>query len=463
MGISDLKSSDGGVIANENFDFRVLRFVRLLHDKKAPAMPLLLEPLEGMILPESGLADVRVTYFIPPETPAGLYHGMVSVVLGNTWEEIPIELKVYPFKLVEPDVNLYIYCTAPEDPGQLDLVRKQWVDQRCHGMNCSQVPAPVTRDGELIEPSLSRLLDAYKSAGFARPLVFVDLYNRIAAEWLNTPDKSIGMWGAWFRYYPFSEKLDRRYVAAVRTLRDQAARRGLKIVLTVADEPGSHPWTTAAAQHYNDLVKAELPDVLRELTVGGGWAMKRDEDQLWKGRINIWTSNRWLADKLQLVRRDDPNAVIQVYNMAGGGSGEGGTQAARLFYGFFNWKAEAAGAAQWCYYHSGTPRENYTWPAADPAQGNVPTLRWEAAREGAKDRRYVATLEKLLEARKPTGDLRDKAAEDGAALLREISSQIKLANLEAYDPIGGGRIPAHPPGTYERWRAQIADCIERLQ
>ena len=93
----------------------------------------------------------------------------------------------------------------------------------------------------------------------------------------------------------------------------------------------------------------------------------------------------------------------------------------------------------------------------------MPTLRWEAAREGAKDRRYVATLEKLLEARKPTGDLRDKAAEDGAALLREISSQIKLANLEAYDPIGGGRIPAHPPGTYERWRAQIADCIERLQ
>ena len=79
--------------------------------------------------------------------------------------------------------------------------------------------------------------------------------------------------------------------------------------------------------------------MLRELTVGGGWAMKRDEDQLWKGRINIWTTNRWLADKLRLVRKDDPNAVIQVYNMAGGGSGEGGTQAARLFYGFFNWKA----------------------------------------------------------------------------------------------------------------------------
>ena len=75
----------------------------------------------------------------------------------------------------------------------------------------------------------------------------------------------------------------------------------------------------------------------------------------------------------------------------------------------------------------------------------------------------MATLEKLLEARKPTGDLRDKAAEDGAALLRKISGQIKLASLETYDPISGGRIPAHAPGTYEQWRTEIADCIERLQ
>jgi hypothetical protein len=461
--MSDLKSSPGRMIGRENFDVRILRYARVSQDKRTPAIPLLLESLEKTALPASSMAQIWVTYFIPADAPAGVYQGTVTVAVGERKAELPMALKVYSFKLVEPDVNLYIYCTASEDPRQLDLVRTQWVDQRCHGMNCSQLSAPVTRGGDLVVPSLARLFDAYQSAGFARPWVFVDLYNRIAAEWLNTPDKSIGMWGAWFRYYPFSERLDRRFAEAVRILRDQAAQRSLKVVLTVADEPGSHPWTTAAAQHYNDLIKREAPDVLRELTVGGGWAMKRDEEQLWKGRINIWTTNRWLAEKLELVRKNDPNAAIQVYNMAGGGSGEGGTQAARLFYGFFNWKAQAAGAAQWCYYHSGTPKENYTWPAADPAQGNVPTLRWEAAREGAKDRRYVATLEKLLKTRKPTGDRRDKAAEEGAALLREISSEIKLASLEAYDPISGGRIPAHTPGTYEHWRAEIADCIERLE
>jgi hypothetical protein len=167
--ISDLKSSSGGMIGRENFDIRVVRSVRISQDKKAPVMPLLLESLEQMTLPASGLAQIGVTYFIPPDAPAGLYKGTVTVAAGKMETDFPLELKVYPFKLVEPDVNLYIYCTPSEDPGQLDLVRKQWVDQRCHGMNCSQLPAPVTRDGDLVEPSLARLLDAYKSVGFARP------------------------------------------------------------------------------------------------------------------------------------------------------------------------------------------------------------------------------------------------------------------------------------------------------
>jgi hypothetical protein len=211
------------------------------------------------------------------------------------------------------------------------------------------------------------------------------------------------------------------------------------------------------------LIKARIPEVLRELTVGGGWAMKRDEDQLWKDRINIWTTNRWLPDKLQLVRRNDPSAAVQIYNMAGGGSAPGGTQAARLFYGFFNWKAQAAGAAQWCYYHSSTPEDNYTWPAENPAQGNVPTLRWEAVREGAKDRRYLATLENLLE--RNEGAAADKAAvvTEAKKFLHEISDQVELAGLETSNPGSGGPIHAHPPGTYEQWRAKIADYIEKLQ
>jgi hypothetical protein len=117
---------------------------------------------------------------------------------------------------------------------------------------------------------MTPLLDLYKKVGFTRPDLHADLWNRITAEWLNSPDQSIKMWGPWFRYYPFSEKLDNRFVDTVKMLREESKSRGLELVLSVADEPGSHPWTTEATQHYNDLIKAKVPDVLRELTTGGG-------------------------------------------------------------------------------------------------------------------------------------------------------------------------------------------------
>jgi hypothetical protein len=263
------------------------------------------------------------------------------------------------------------------------------------------------------------------------------------------------MWGPWFRYYPFTDALDRRYAQTVKMLRDEAHARGLDLVLAVADEAGSHPWTTEATQHYCALVKREAPDVIRELTVGGGWAMKRPEHDLWRGLINIWTTNRWLPEQLDLVRRGDPAAVIQVYNMGGDGSGPGGVESVRALYGFFLWKTGAAGAAQWTYHHGATPLNNYTWPSAEPGEGHVPTVRWEMVREGAKDRRYIATLEARLAGR--TGP----AADEARAFLDEIRGRIELAT-DQYDPIGGGRIKVQPPGTYDAWRGRLAELITRL-
>ena len=245
-------------------------------------------------------------------------------------------------------------------------------------------------------------------------------------------------------------------------IRDEAQKRNLKLVLAVADEAGSHPWTTEATQHYNRLIKQEVPDVIRELTVGGGWAMKRPEHELWKGLINIWTTNRWLPEQFALVRANDPEAKFQLYNMGGAGSQAGGLQSVRNLYGFFNWKAKAHGVAQWVYYHDGTPEHNYTWPAQNApgsaAQGNVPTLRWEAMREGVKDRRYIATLEARLVGK---GDKAAMLVAEAREFLKKIELQIELRHLD-YDAISGGRIPAQAAGVYEQWREKVAELIEKL-
>ncbi len=453
---TDLVGPSGGKIGAENLDVRAIRYVKVTDGGKSEVIPLLLEAFDTRRVAPNRLQQFWITYYIPEDAPPGLYEGKVRISTeGRQRLELPLRLRVNAFRLAEPDLAIYIYYAASTNPSDLDLIRKELVDQRCHGMNVSTVTPPVTRDGDLARDAFTPFLDVYKEAGFARRSIHIGLWNRTTSEWLNTPDRSIGMYAPWFRYYPFSKELDDRYVRTVRMIEQEAKARGLELILAVADEAGSHPWTTEATQHYYDLIKTHVPDVVRELSVGGGWAMKRPEHELWKGRINIWTTNRWLPDKLAIVRRNDPNAKIGIYNMAGKGSAPGGLQSTRIFYGFFNWKARADGVAQWVYGHPGTPAHNYVWPAADPSEGRVPTLHWEAVREGAKDRRYTATLEQRL-AGKEGG-----TAERARQLLEEIAAQVELRTGD-YDPIHGGRVPAHPPGTYDRWRDSIADAIEQL-
>ena len=140
--------------------------------------------------------------------------------------------------------------------------------------------------------------------------------------------------------------------------------------------------------------------------------------------------------------------------MAGAGSRPGGVTAPRNFYGFFAWKAGVGGVAQWVYHHSSTPEHNYVWPAE--GGGTVPTLRWEAVREGTKDRAYIEALEQRLKGR--TGPV----AEAGRALLAEISSNVELAH-EDYDAISGGRIHSPSPETIDEWRRRIAAAVVALE
>jgi hypothetical protein len=460
----DLTGPGGQVIPASWLDVRVVRPVGVPKDGKTETVPLLLESFDRVRIPDGVRRQCWITYRIPEDAAPGDYAGKLRIICdGKEKLVLPLTITVYPFKLADSDINFYIYAEDPAEPASLT----RWLtDQRLHGMNLGMVSVPVTREGELIVADLRVKLDAYAKAGLPRRRIRIDLWNRITAEWLNDPDKTIGMWGPWFRYYPFSGKLDRRFVEAVKTIRDECRARGYEPIIGVGDETGSHDWTIPAVKHYNELLKREVPDVVRELTVGGGWAGGVPEHEHFKGLVNVWTTNRWLPDKLEIVRRDDSKAVIQLYNMGGAGSGPGGVLAARALYGYYAWKAGVGGVAQWVYNHSSTPEHNYAWPAcasragASPASldsggGTVPTIRWEAVREGVKDRRYIATLEAMLAGRK------GPAADAARVYLDSIAAKIELKH-EDYDPVSGGRVPAASAAAYEEWRAGIADYIVRL-
>jgi len=56
---------------------------------------------------------------------------------------------------------------------------------------------------------------------------------------------------------------------------------------------------------------------------------------------------------------------------------------------------QAAGMAQWVY--GDNDSHSHVWAAKEKDGGPVPTVHWEAIREGAKDRQYIATLEKMIQ------------------------------------------------------------------
>ena len=457
VGVTDLAGPGGKKIPAANLDVRAVRYAKVTARGKTETIPLLLEKGGPKAVAANRIQQFWITYFVPEDAAAGTYEGRVRILVGG--EErlaMPLALTVHPFRLADPPLDLYLYYNHPTEPSALGLIARQLADQRCHGMTVSTLGAPVTHEGDLAREALAPFLDAYRKTGFPGKHVYVGLWNRITAEWLNEPDKSIQMYGPWFRYYPFSEALDKRYVDTVKMIREEARERGLELVLQVADEAGSHPWTIPATQHYLDLVRRQAPGTLLELTCGGGWAMGYPEHDLWKGRLDIWSTNRWLADKLEIVRKREPDAKFLPYNMAGGGSLPGGLEAARAFFGCFVWKARALGGAQWTYWHNATPEDNYTWPAEAAGEGNVPTLRWEAAREGAKDLRYLALLESRLQG--ASGPACDAAR----ALLGEIAEKTDLRTGE-YDPITGGRIPAQAAEVYDGWRARAAALIVKLK
>jgi hypothetical protein len=49
----------------------------------------------------------------------------------------------------------------------------------------------------------------------------------------------------------------------------------------------------------------------------------------------------------------------------------------------------------------------------------------------------------------------------GEKVPRRLAARI-LLRTDQYDPIGGGRAAAEPPGTLDQWRGRMAELIQRL-
>jgi len=142
----------------------------------------------------------------------------------------------------------------------------------------------------------------------------------------------------------------------------------------------------------------------------------------------------------------------------------------RFKAGFFFWKTGATGQFYWAYYSpQGNPYDDLDgidWCVAYPGNGRpVPTIEWEALREGIDDFRYVYTLERAIARARAEGSAQAAStAEEAGRLLDELRDDV-VSDLEEYErrKLNFHTESIWPAEKYDDWRSRIARMIVRLQ
>ena len=159
----------------------------------------------------------------------------------------------------------------------------------------------------------------------------------------------------------------------------------------------------------------------------------------------------------------------------------------RFHYGLYTWRTGAKGFFEWHYTATEFVKDGKkywpwmdkdgvlhnggdVWPmyAALSPMGPVPTISWEAVREGVDDYRYLLTLSKLIEqARRGRNDQAKRLAGKAAKVVETMMAKIRIdADRKRHRDIGASAVRAVRSvrtEDYDAFRRTVAEFIIRLQ
>jgi hypothetical protein len=448
--VSELTAPGDAAIPADHLDVRVVRCVREIVDADAKSYrlrPLLLEKRPAFDLAAGKTAQVWLTVQAPGDAAAGTYAGTVTVSPEQgTPTALRVQVCVLPFTL--PSAPVELSMCFPRPPDDDDLLRKQLIDLREHGMTGVEAGPGAfveSRDRHFGDDDVAatiarsrRLMAAFRAAyGQWRFPVTFEVGHQIAYHW--DPTKN------WFVFWPHDPTIEADFLKAINVVEKLGAEDGWPPLRAYAlDEAGAHGLLDEAVYYYG-LIKQRKPELTTWTTIGGGIAMGHDEIGQLSPVVDFLSTNRFTPEIAKALT--DRGKPFGVYN------GAGDTLAgARFFFGFYGWKTGAQQVLQWAYSFGESalqgnglrqPDEGYIYNAPD---GPLPSLQWEAAREGVDDYRYIELL-------------RQAAGKDAPAVLGEIMSQIPWT----FQAIASGdRTPPPHPSTLRKWRERIAERLIAL-
>ena len=429
--------------------------------------PMFIFPEASVNVPAGDTQRFWLTVYVPPDSSPGTYRTTLRVLAADAAAvDLPLAVEVLPLKLPEPDVTYGMYYRHAHQYPEFqteEFFRRSMQDMRAHGCNSMSIYANIERrqaDGTLTvdfdltgpghgigenHPAFNHQMEILDACGLlhpAHPLFFL------------ATGTSNGRFG----------NQERTIIAADEHRR---ARGWPELLWYLVDEP---------APHQRDLVR-DLSEVVHRVP-GQRTVTAIGEPGELGAYYDVWIVSESVGPIAKLVALATAlGKEVWTYNCQWNGNQPRND---RYFTGFFTWTTGVQGNWQWCYtetsggritpegeldfgavtYYEDPHRYSYVLPGPD---GNIPTLGWEARREGINDYRYLKALEAAVRAARTSPEpTRRRLAREAASFLRELRERLQRPE-QHYPATQTQRIydhvvhPGLAPAEYEEIRARIAD------
>lgn len=435
-----LSGPGGRAISPEHVDVRAARMSRFsFSSTQWEEYPLFLLPAEPAEIQSDTTRLFWLTVQAPEDAPAGVYKGAVRVQAGNAPDrEVPLSVQVLPFRLLIPPVSFAMYAGVGPQYQEKHHYRRFYEDLKAHGMTGAMHFGGIgTRHADLTQEWFSRPIGNEPWSWQEHMETLVD----------------VGLPAAGFPVVTFNMKNVPSQGGQSYPLYKQHRRSGWPELLHyVQDEIGdakrirSAKWLLGFYTH---------PDI-RKVSTTTAWELGRLYDEWIAYYTTVADPESEVLKRARRWGRD-----VGVYECNRGGNNP---VFDRYSAGLYTWKTGIKSNWIWIYILG-----ERMFALASP-DGPVPTVGWEARREGIDDYRYLHTLDVMA---------RKAAASDGFgpenALVREscalLDSMGKRIDAEGafqglvcsgecfynYDPQ-----PDMRPGDYDRMRARVADQVLKL-
>lgn len=473
---TDLRGDTGARISRAHVDIRTVeQWERWNTSRKFMWMERYLLPLTAVDVPRHTTRRFWLTLHVPDDATADTYRGTVRIEhAGAALGTIDLEAEVLPFVLPRADdVGYFMYLPAWGVPRRLrtrPYLEKIFADMRAHGMTTATLymfpfadvdgayrftlDHPGRNYGEF---PVRMSMEAIVNSGFLGP--------ELPVIWVGADTVDPGTW---------------------KLILDEArANAWPEIVLYLQDEPGDAERQANAKRLFEVLADfkeqhPEYRDVRTTTAIGSGIETLGHLYDIWiAGELNV--SNGSISPKLAAEKG---NRTLWSYSCS---LAPVDAETSRYYFGFWCWKSDVKGASFWAYsdWQNNAGKLDWDYIGANlahmeltysfvfpHADGPVPSVAWEAVREGIDDNRYVNLLTRLIEEAKAVGSA---LADDAERVLDDVGAQIHVEALWQAMKKGeasGRRMgawydrpppePALSPAGYDQLRYRIAQEILKL-